>query len=128
MATMTESTTDNAQQDLAGSRINLAKYWGTPIAMWVLGGVWHAATPVLWPISFLWIGAACSANALRCHRVHCTIMGPAFLVLALVSLLNAVGVVALSWSLLGTIAAATVLIAYLPEFAGLKYFGRTPAS
>ena len=119
MTTMTDNTPDTTPSDLAGTRASLSRIWGIPIGMAFIGGFWHAGAPVLWPISFLWIGAACSANALRCRRVHCTIMGPTFLVLGLLSALTAVGALALSWSLLGGVGGAPGARALLAGVLGL---------
>lgn len=112
-------------KDLAGTRASLRKIWGIPIGLLIGGGVWTAAQPILWPIGFLWIGGACAANALRCRRVHCTIMGPSFLVFGVLALADAVGVLAAPW--LGYASIATTVVAFAPEFAGFKYFRRTPA-
>ncbi len=74
-----------------------------------------------------WIGAACSGNALRCGRVHCSVMGPAFLILAAVGLARAFGWLTLHWNLIGIAAVGVTLLAFLPEFFGKKYPGGDPA-
>lgn len=97
--------------------------WRIPLILILVGMVWPAATGHLWATGFFWIGAACSANALRCGRVHCTIMGPVFIALGLAAVAKQLGLVSLSWNLIGPAALGFVLIAFVPEFFGKKYFG-----
>src|SRR5260370_273671 len=36
-------------------------------------------TATIWVILFVWMGTGCILNARRCHRLHCYISGPVFL-------------------------------------------------
>lgn len=77
--------------------------WCLPIIGIVVGISWHAARPWLWIVALCVMGVGCLANARRCGRVHCYFAGPFFLLMALVTLLYALGVVSLGrhgWSAL----------------------------
>jgi len=66
-----------------------------------VGEGWRTA---VWTAALSILGAACIANAARCGRVHCYITGPFFLVIAVLTLLNGVGVVPLGangWNVIG---------------------------
>jgi len=71
------------------------------------------------------MGAACIANALRCGRVHCFIIGPFFVLMALVSLLYGLGFVPLGrngWNRIGlTILVGALALCCLPEMLFGKY-------
>ncbi len=54
-------------------------------------------------------------------------MGPLLLVLGLVSLAKTIGIISVSWTLIGVVALAIVAVAYTPEFLGRKYFGSRPS-
>jgi hypothetical protein len=66
----------------------------------------------IWVISFLWMGTGCVLNARRCHRLHCYISGPAFLLGAV-----AVGLLAAGFAFgphaLNNIVGTTLLVALL---------------
>ena len=73
------------KRDLAANRLHRILIWGVPFA--ALIGL-NFTAELLQPnerveiaaVLFLWMGAACSLNALRCRRLHCMIAGPAFLI------------------------------------------------
>jgi hypothetical protein len=71
------------------------------------------------------MGTACTANAVRCGRLHCYITGPFFLVMAVVTLLYGLGIVPLGvhgWSLIGlTILVGAIALCCLPELFFGKY-------
>ena len=75
------------KRDLAANRLHRILIWGVPFA--ALIGL-NFTAELLQPnerveiaaVLFLWMGAACSLNALRCRRLHCMIAGPAFLISA----------------------------------------------
>jgi hypothetical protein len=46
----------------------------------------------IWILLFVWMGTGCILNARRCHRLHCYISGPAFLLGAAALGLLAAGV------------------------------------
>src|ERR1700719_2299379 len=82
------------------------------------------ARGALWTVALATMGVGCLANLLRCHRVHCYLTGPFFLVMAMVALLYALGVLPLGengWNLLGAVALGGALVFYyIPE----RLFGR----
>lgn len=78
---------------------------------WILTGVWTSALAVM--------GVACVVNGLRCGRVHCYLMGPFFLLLAVITLLHGLRIVPLGddgWSYLAvSTGAGSALLYYVPE-------------
>lgn len=82
--------------------------WRVPLVLVALGIFLPAAQSWLWTTAFLWIGAACTANAFRCGRIHCAIMGPLLLVLGLVSLARTLGVIDLGWNTIGAVKSGIV--------------------
>ncbi len=76
------------------------------------------AAAAVWALLFVWMGAGCVLNALRCRRLHCYISGPAFLVGALAALLIALDVA--GPHMLGNVVSFTLvaaLLSFLPEIA-----------
>jgi hypothetical protein len=121
------SSPDQRERDLSGNRIANFLLWRIPWVLIAAGLIWPGPRGLVWTSALAWIGSACMANALRCGRVHCSIMGPLFLVLALVAGGKTLGLLALNWNLIWSAAGVIVLLAYLPEFMGKKYFGKNPA-
>lgn len=74
-----------SKRDLAASRLHLVLIWGVPFALLI--GL-NFTAEFLQPhnrvgiaaVLFIWMGAACSLNAMRCRRLHCLIAGPAFMI------------------------------------------------
>ena len=124
---MEASATGLQAKDLTGSRITTLILWRIPWLFVAAGFVWPASRGIVWTIAIAWIGSACLANAVRCGRVHCSIMGPALLILSLVSIAKTIGWLALSWSWIWLAAGAITLAAFLPEFFGKRYFGTDPS-
>jgi hypothetical protein len=121
------SAPSSGRQDLEHTRIRAFVLWRVPWLFIIAGAIWPATQGFLWTLALAWIGGGCLANALRCGRVHCSVMGPGFLTLALVSAGKALGWWAPSWNLIWAAAIAFVIVGYLPEFLGKKYFGKQPA-
>lgn len=115
------SLTATRDSDLARNRVVAFVLWRVPLILVALGVIVPDFVGWLWPPGFLWIGAGCTANAIRCGRTHCAIMGPLFLGLGLVSLARALGMIGLDWNTLGVAALTSVALSYLPEFMGRKY-------
>lgn len=88
--------TSCGDRDLVRTRAALL-IWCVPAALVLLGVFWSQARAALWIPSLLVMGTACMFNARRCGRLHCHITGPLFLVAALVTLLDALAVVSISW-------------------------------
>jgi hypothetical protein len=70
-------------------------------------------TAIIWVILFVWMGTGCILNARRCHRLHCYISGPTFLLGALVLGFLAAGVLAFGPRALNNIVGVTLVIALL---------------
>lgn len=56
--------------------------WGIPVIALIAGANWRHGL-YLWIPAFLVMGGGCLANAARCGRLHCYIMGPLFLLAAI---------------------------------------------
>jgi hypothetical protein len=110
--------------------IRLLLIWCLPIPILVasawIGGRYLV---VVWPTLLTWMGAACLLNARRCHRLHCYLTGPYFLLLALTALLYGLGVVPLGsrgWSMLSVaLVVGGPFLVYVPEWILGRY--RVPA-
>ena len=92
-------------RDWVAGGLSLALAWGLPSS--ALAGSLLVESPVrnwIWVASLLWMGAACMANARRCGRTHCYFTAPLFSVMALVALLDSLGLLILApraWAWLG---------------------------
>lgn len=101
-----------------GARLLLI--WCLPIAILVVSAwIGGRYLVVVWPTLLTWMGAACLLNARRCHRLHCYLTGPYFLLLALTALLYGLGVVPLGsrgWSILSVaLIVGGPFLVYVPE-------------
>jgi hypothetical protein len=70
-------------------------------------------TAIIWVILFVWMGTGCILNARRCHRLHCYISGPTFLLGAVVLGLLAAGLSAFGPHALNNIVSVTLVVALL---------------
>ncbi len=114
--------------DLAKDKLKAFLLWGLPIILLAGASLWPQARGIPWSIAFLWIGGACLANAVRCHRAHCYFMGPLFLILGLLSISNTTEIVSIPWKYIGWAAGLGALLSFLPEWLGKKYFVKNPES
>jgi hypothetical protein len=71
------------------------------------------STAIIWVILFVWMGTGCILNARRCHRLHCYISGPTFLLGAVVLGLLAAGLLGFGPHALNNIVGATLIVALL---------------
>jgi hypothetical protein len=108
--TCTPGGNDCTTRDLVRRRAALV-LWVLPTVLVVIGACWPDGRAALWIPSLVVMGAACVVNAARCRRLHCHLTGPLFLLGALATALDALGVVAIDarWVLaalvVGTVAA-----------------------
>ena len=121
--------------DLTDGALSSFLFWKLPavvvvgVALLDVGSVGQA---LVWAPSLAIGGAACSANAIRCHRVHCYFTGPFFLLMAAVSLLHGVGALPLgeegwTWIELVTLIGA-ITLGYLPEVVWGRYWTPRPGA
>ena len=77
----------------------------------------------IWAALFVWMGAACLVNARRCHRLHCYISGPVFLLGAVATGLLAFGVPLGPHALNNTVSITLVLalLSFVPEMIWRRY-------
>lgn len=84
--------------------------WGLPAAAILIASFLEPqARAVAWTVMLVWMGGACLANARRCSRTHCHIMGPFFLLMAAAVVAYSGGILDLGgdgWSFLGGITLA----------------------
>jgi len=71
------------------------------------------STAIIWVILFVWMGTGCILNARRCHRLHCYISGPTFLLGAVTLGLLAAGLLGFGPDALNNIVGATLIVALL---------------
>jgi hypothetical protein len=72
----------------------------------------------IWVTLFVWMGMGCIFNARRCHRLHCYISGPTFLLGAVALGLLAAGLLELGPHALNNIVGVTLvvtLLSFVPE-------------
>jgi hypothetical protein len=87
----------------------------------VAGALIPAARAALWIPSFAVMGLACVINARRCGRLHCHVTGPLFLLGAIATTLDALAIVAISWTLIFAVVAVGTVLAYGLEWLRGKY-------
>jgi hypothetical protein len=101
-------------------------WWCLPLAVGFAANYFSSSsrgTALVWMVSFIWMGTGCILNARRCHRLHCYISGPAFLLGAAALALLEAGVPVLGSHSLNNIVGITlavVLLSFVPE-AWRKY-------
>lgn len=83
---------------------------------------WRTA---VWAVALTIMGIACLANARRCGRLHCYITGPFFLLMAVVTLLYGLGILALGkngWNAISLIVlVGAIVFTCLPEMLLGRY-------
>jgi len=71
---------------------------------------------ILWTAFFFIIGSLCIWNYKSCGRIHCQITGPGFLGVGAIALLNILGVINISWSIIWIIFWVILIVGYGIEF------------
>jgi CDP-diglyceride synthetase len=120
------------RNDLLGSRWATWLLWIGPWAL-IIGSSNTANTThtILWTGCFALSGAACLVNARRCGRRHCFYTGPLFLLAALASLLQGMGILPLglngwNWILCFAIAGTLLACCGLEAWLGKYRTGCSP--
>jgi len=118
----TDSPRDWARQPLA-----MLLWWGLPLAIGVFTAILHLPLRIaaaVWAASFVWMASGCLVNAWRCHRLHCYISGPVFLLGAVVTGLLASGLTDFGPHALQNAVSATFLLAllsFVPELVWKRH-------
>ncbi|MBI1331219.1 MAG: hypothetical protein GC166_15085 [Alphaproteobacteria bacterium] len=122
IANMTET-----QNDLVRRPVSALIWWGLPIAIGAsvdLFGLSLRAHAAICAVLFVWMATGCLLNARRCHRVHCYISGPVFLLGAALAALLAVGLIDLSSREFSNAVGAVLILAllsFIPEIVWRRY-------
>ena len=121
------ANTNDGQKDLVQQPVSAMFWWGLPIAIGLAADFLHLPFLIgagLCAVLFLWMATGCLLNAARCHRLHCYISGPVFLLGAIFAASVALGVVAVSPHVFGSVVGATLILAllsFVPEFVWKRY-------
>ena len=111
----------------SGSQRDLVKGWPAfmlwciPTLVVIVGAFVPSVRAGLWIPSFAIMGVACLVNARGCGRVHCHVTGPLFLIAALATAIDALGVVAIGSAFILVAVAVGTLFAYSLEWLRGKY-------
>ena len=115
------------KSDLVQRPVSALLWWCLPLCVGFLANLIvlpPRATALVWVIAFTWMGTGCVVNARRCHRLHCYISGPAFLLGA--ATIGLLGLGALAWGphALNNVVGITLvaaLLSFVPEVIWRKY-------
>ena len=116
-----------ARKDWARQPLGAVAWWGLPIAFSLLADALRLPFRIragVCAVAFAWMATGCLLNALRCHRVHCYISGPAMLLGATLAGLTAMSVVDLGPRAFGsavTVIMLLVLLSFVPEVVWKRY-------
>ena len=119
-------TTPNPN-DLTRRPVGMIVWWGLPLAVGASASILKVpfrAGAAIWAVAFAWMATGCLFNAMRCHRVHCYISGPMFLIGAILAGLDAAGVVDLTPRTFTNAVSAVLVLAVLsfaPEMVWKRY-------
>lgn len=120
---MSEHVSKNNDRDLSKKRTSFLIGWGIPILVLISVNFLEAylpPAPIILMISgaYIWMGAGCVINAVRCGRLHCYIAGPAMLIGGTLILLVGFDVISLGPIRVMHISYTTIMIvalSFLPE-------------
>jgi hypothetical protein len=124
---MSEQRVNEAAKDWVGRPGKGFVWWCLPLGIGFAANYFASsprAAALVWMIAFVWMGTGCLLNARRCHRLHCYISGPAFIIGAAALALFAVGVAQLGRHSLNNIVGVTLavaLLSFVPEMFWRKY-------
>ena len=121
MPNIDDADTEARRKDWTRRPLSLLLWWGLPIALGISSDLMDLPlrpAAAVWTVALAWMGAGCVLNALRCHRVHCYLSGPALVLGAALAALIATGAVdfgpqGLNIVIWGTFAAT--LLSFAPE-------------
>jgi hypothetical protein len=115
------------QHDMVRKPVSALIWWYLPLALAFTSsavGMTLGETAAVWTMAFAWMGAGCVLNAIRCHRLHCYLSGPAFIGGAVAAALSGMrflqlGPHGLNYIVWGTL--GLVLLSFVPEHIWRKY-------
>jgi hypothetical protein len=131
-AFMDRGKTTHSRDIFSSPGLAFALFWLPATAIAVAGRADFGNGPrtVVWSAALSKKGIACIVNAVRCGRLHCYIIGPFFLAMAVITLLYGLRVVPLGgngWNLIGiTILVGAIALCCLPELLFGKYRKGSP--
>lgn len=120
-----DTSSPSKSHDLACGGSSLLIWIAPTVILGITASIGGLYAAIAWPPLLVFMGAACLVNAKLCGRLHCFITGPYFLVLAVVSLLYAIGILPLGahgWSaLLSALLIGACVLTCVPEWLFGKY-------
>lgn len=93
-------------------------WWWLPLLLGAFASLEALAkttTGLVWTTLFLWMGTGCALNAWRCHRLHCYVSAPVFLLGALSSALTATGILGVRVNNVVGATLVLALLSFVPE-------------
>ena len=117
---------DTMHKDCVRKPIAATILWCIPIALGAAASVAVPSSHIIaatWVIAFTWMGVGCVLNARRCHRLHCYLSGPIFLLGAIAVGLLASGVISLGSHAISNTISITLILALL-SFVAEMIWGR----
>jgi len=124
-----QKTNAGKERDLLGNTGSFLRLWGLPVAVIILSSMgakqgWLSLSVALifWSLAVAWIGVHCYLHGRRCQRVHCKILGYTFPIIGGLGILVAVGFISIAWGILELAFFVALIVSFIPEFLGLKYF------
>ncbi|ACG77908.1 conserved hypothetical protein [Phenylobacterium zucineum HLK1] len=81
-------------RDFLARPLSAILWWGLPLAAgWSADflPITQTATTLVWTAALAWMGAGCTLNARRCHRLHCYVSAPVLFLGAIGTLAAALG-------------------------------------
>lgn len=78
---------------------------------------------LVWTVLLVWMGVGCVLNARRCHRLHCYISGPVFLLGAVATGLLAAASTQGRLNNIVSVVLVLALLSFAPEIVWTRYKG-----
>jgi hypothetical protein len=122
-----DAITHISRKDWFRQPLSFCLWWGLPIAIGALVGFLHVPFRIgagICAVLFLWMATGCLLNAIRCHRLHCYISGPLFLLGAAFAGLVASGAIVVRTQMFGNAVSAVLVLAllsFVPEMVWKRY-------
>jgi hypothetical protein len=127
MTDVPHAPTSPARGDWARRPLSMIAWWGLPLAVGASASLLQVpfrAGAAIWAGAFAWMATGCLLNAMRCHRVHCYISGPIFLIGAAIAGADGAGMISLSPTTFTNAVSAIMVLAvlsFVPEMVWKRY-------